>query len=585
MADMDGSGSSGKIFGFFLAVLALAVMGAAVTFFLRPDLFSLGSVNPVAHVSIFPQEAAVGGGQWRLLSQWHGAGDLHEAGNLYRVEFKPIPGWETPPPVVLKKDETGARVEGVYKPVQYSTQTILELSGASTLASRLVPELAEFYLTNIGANEVRRIPGKSADEMTVEGIFYAAREIRAIEISGQGTASGFSALKAGDCDIAMAVHRLSAVDAKIFGEGIITEQSEHRLGMDAVAVLVHRDNPVPSLTIEQVGGIFSGEISNWEQVGGPSAPIKVFVLRENFATRRFVKDFFLDGKDFVSSARVVDIHEMLPELVSQDPWAIGFSSITMANQCREMPLKANADSDAVAPTPESIRKLAYPASRNLYLYLRATTDNVYARDFIRVALGPVGQEVVKKFGFVRNSEVVGDASSADRDTPLDGSQSSFAQLPGTEPPPVLKAPPLKSLPPLVQFDGEAVPESARRTVLQDYLDGVYGAQKLPFVFRFESGNLELDEQGGRDLARIVAMMKEPKNSGKTIVLVGYSDSVGAYASNLAVSRKRAEAVAEALGKKGVQDIVVLAAGEEGAVDRNDIRAGREKNRRVEIWIK
>ena len=585
MADMDGSGSSGKIFGFFLAVLALAVMGAAVTFFLRPDLLSLGSVNPVAHVSIFPQEAAVGGGQWRLLSQWHGAGDLHEAGNLYRVEFKPIPGWETPPPVVLRKDETGARVEGVYKPVQYSTQTILEVSGASTLASRLVPELAEFYLTNIGANEVRRIPGKSADEMTVEGIFYAAREIRAIEISGQGTASGFAALKAGDCDIAMAVHKLSAVDVKIFGEGIITAQSEHRLGMDAVAVLVHKDNPVPSLTIEQVGGIFSGEISNWEQVGGPPAPIKVFVLRENFATRRFVKDFFLNGKDFVSSARVVDIHEMLPELVSQDPWAIGFSSITMANQCREMPLKPGADSDAVAPTPESIRKLAYPAGRNLYLYLRATTDNVYARDFIRVALGPVGQEVVKKFGFVKNSEVVGDASSADRDTPLDGSQSSFAQLPATEPPPVLKAPPLKSLPPLVQFDGEAVPESARRTVLQDYLDGVYGAQKLPFVFRFESGNLELDEQGGRDLARIAAMMKEPKNSGKTIVLVGYSDSVGAYASNLAVSRKRAEAVAEALGKRGVQDIVVLAAGEEGAVDRNDIRAGREKNRRVETWIK
>lgn len=585
MADRDGSGSSGIIFGFFLAVLVIGVMGAAVTFFLRPDLFSLGTVNPVAHVSILPQEAAVGGGQWRLLSQWHEAGKFHEAGNLYRIEFKPIPGWETPAPVVLKKDETGARIEGVYKPAEYSTLTILNLAGSSTLANRLVPELAELYLKNIGANEVRRIPGKNADEMTVEGIFYAAREIRAIEISGRGTAAGFSALKAGDCDIAMATHRLSAVDAKIFGEGVITRQSEHRLGMDAVAVLVHKDNPVPALTIEQVGGIFSGEISNWEQVNGPSAPIKVFVLQDNFATSSFVKDFFLDGKDFVSSARVVDIHDLLPELVSQDPWAIGFSSITMANQCREMPLKPGADSGAVAPTPESIRTLAYPAGRNMYLYLKATTDNVYARDFVRVALGASGQETVKKFGFVKNSEVVGDAAAVDRDTPLDSPESSFAQVTETEPPPVLKAPPLTSLPPLVQFDGEAVPESARRPVLQDYLDGVYGAQKLPFVFHFESGNLELDEQGGRDLARIAVMMKEPKNSGKTIVLVGYSDSVGAYASNLAVSRKRAEAVAEALRKRGLQDLIVLAAGEEGAIERNDIRAGREKNRRVEIWLK
>ncbi|PKN41729.1 MAG: hypothetical protein CVU60_10100 [Deltaproteobacteria bacterium HGW-Deltaproteobacteria-18] len=585
MADRDGSGSSGRFFGFFLAVLAIGVMGAAVTFFLRPDLFSLGTVNPVAHVSISPQEATVGGGQWRLLSQWHEAGEFHEAGNLYRIEFKPIPGWETPPPVVLKKDETGARVEGVYRPAEYSTLTILNLAGSSTLANRLVPELAELYLKNIGANEVRRIPGKNADEMTVEGIFYAAREIRAIGISGRGTAAGFSALKVGDCDIAMATHKLSAVDAKIFGEGVITRQSEHRLGMDAVAVLVHKDNPVPALTIEQVGGIFSGEISNWEQVNGPSAPIKVFVLQNSFATSRFVKNFFLEGKDFATSARVVDIPDLLPELVSQDPWAIGFSSITMANQCREMPLQPGADSGAVAPTPESIRTHAYPAGRNLYLYLKATTDNVYARDFGRVALGASGQETVKKFGFVKNSEIVGDAAAADRDTPLESPESSFAQVAGTEPPPVLKAPPLTSLPPLVQFDGEAVPESARRPILQDYLDGTYGAQKLPFVFHFESGNLELDEQGGRDLARIAAMMKEPKNSGKTIVLVGYSDSVGAYASNLAVSRKRAEVVAEALRKRGLQDLIVLAAGEEGAIERNDIRAGREKNRRVEIWLK
>lgn len=585
MADMDGSGSSGKIVGFFLALMAIALMGAAVTFFLRPDLLTLGSVNPVERVSIFPQEAVVAGGQWRLLSQWHGAGDFHAAGNLYRVEFKPIPGWETPPPVVLKKDETGAEVEGVYKPVQYSTQTILTLAGASTLASRLVPELAEFYLLNIGANEVRKIPGKNAVDMTVEGIFYAAKEIRAIEIAGQGTASGFSALKAGACDIAMATHRISAVDAKIFGEGVITAQSEHRLGMDAVTVLVHKDNPVPALTVEQVGGIFSGEISNWEQVGGPAAPIKVFVLQENFATRRFVKDFFLSGKDFVSSARVVDIPDLLPELVSQDPWAVGFGSITMAGQCREIPLKPGAGSEAVAPTAASIRTVTYPAVRNMYLYHKATTDNIYARDFVRVALGAVGQDIVKKFGFVKNSEVEGDASVADRDAPLDSPGSSFAQALGSEPAPVLKAPALTSLPSLVQFDGEAVPESARREVLQDYLDGVYGAQKLPFVFNFETGNLGLDEQGGRDLARIAAMMKEPKNSGKTIVLVGYSDSVGAYASNLAVSRKRAEAVAEAFRKRGLQDVVVLAAGEEGAIERNDIRAGREKNRRVEIWLK
>jgi phosphate transport system substrate-binding protein len=81
------------------------------------------------------------------------------------------------------------------------------------------------------------------------------------------------------------------------------------------------------------------------------------------------------------------------------------------------------------------------------------------------------------------------------------------------------------------------------------------------------------------------MMQEPRNSNKTVILVGYSDSVGAYASNLAASRKRAEAVEQALKAKGVRNVLVLGAGEEGAVEPNESRVGRENNRRVEIWLK
>jgi len=586
MADMDESGSSGRFFVFLLALLFIAAVGASATFFFRPDLIplSLLSPRPVESVKILPQEAASEGAQWRLVGQWQGLGDYHGAADLFRVEFKPVPGWEAPAPVVIRKDQINAAVEGVYKPARYSTQTILTLAGASTVANRVAPELAALYLTNIGANEVRKIPGNAADEYSVEGIFYAAREIRSIRIAGQGTASGFAALKDDACDVAMATQRLSEADTRIFGPGVITAQSEHRLGMDAVTVVVHKDNPVPALTLEQVGAIFAGEISNWDQVGGPSAPIKTFILQENFGTRLFFEDFFMTGRSFAASARVVDVHDLLPDLVSQDTWAIGFCSLAMANQCREMPLRQRPDSEAVLPSVQSIASLAYPASRNLYLYIKATTGNIYARDFVRVALGEAGQDIVKKFGFVQNSEIMADAGGGGGDA-LPGEAAPAVSVFGQEASPVLKAPSLTTLPPLVQYDGEAVPDNARRAVLQDYLDGIYGAEKLPFVLRFEAGSLDLDEQAVRDVGRVAAMMREPKNSGKTVVLAGFSDSVGPYASNLAVSRKRAEAVAAALGKSGVTEMVILAAGEEGAVERNDIRAGREKNRRVEIWLK
>lgn len=583
MAEMDRSRSTGRILGIFLTLLALVVIGGAVVLTMRPELFSLASARIVDRVSIVPQDAAVAGGQWRMISQWQGAGEFQEAGNLFLVEFKAIPGWETPPAVVLKKGETGAKVEGVYKPAQYSEQTILTLAGASTLANRLVPELAHFYLTHIGANEVRKIPGKSADEFVMQGIFYSTKEIRSIHIEGRGTPAGFAALKDGSCDVALAAERISADEAKAMGEDFLSAESEYRLGMDAVAVVVHKDNPVSALTVEEVGKIFAGEITNWDQVGGPSAAIKVFALRDTFGTRRFFEDMFLSGKGLVPTVREVDVHSLLPDLVSRDPWAIGFSSITVANQCREMPLKAGVVSEAVLPSAQAIRTQAYPAGRSMYLYLMPKSRNVYALDFIRVSLSEKGQEIVKKFGFVGNEDIASGMSNVRQAVQA---QEPVSSAPDMIEPETSKAPPLSGpLPQLVQFDGEVVPDDIRRKVLQDVLDGVFEAAHLPIVFRFEPGSIDLDQQAIKDVNRVVAMMKEPKNLKKKVVLVGYSDSAGAYAPNLAVSRKRAEVVEQLLKAKGLKNVVVLAAGEEGAVQSNESRVGRENNRRVEVWLK
>ena len=584
MSEVDNARSTGKTWCVLLVFLALAAIGFTAALALWPDLISLGSARIVGQVSIAPPEAVTAGGQWRLVSQWQGAGELQEAENLYLVEFKAIPGWEAPAPVVLKNGDARGRVEGVYIPARYAEQTILTLAGSSTLANRLVPELADRYLKHLGADEVRIVPGALADDFSVQGIFYSTKEIRSVEIQGRGTPSGFMALKDGKCDVAMAVHRLSPVDARSIGDDAITAESEHRLGMDAVAVVVHRDNPVKALTLEQVGGIFSGEITDWAQVGGPSAKINVFALRDAFGTRGFFESIFLGHKTFAPGVRDVDVHFMLPELVSQDLWGIGFCSITMAGRCREMPLKVRADSEAVLPTPEAIRTLAYPASRSVYLYVRADSENIYARDFIRLSLSDAGQDIVGKFGFVNLGEISGAPAA---ETHVSGSQQGAVPSifrPGA--PSVLKAPALTGpLPPLVQIDGEVVTEGTRKAVLQEYLDGIYGAEHLPFVFRFQSSSLDPDQKALQDVDRVAALMKNPANASKAVILVGFSDSVGDYESNLAVARKRAEAVAGKLQAKGVRNVIVLAAGEEGAVEPNESRLGRERNRRVEIWLK
>lgn len=585
MSEEEKAGSTGKAWCFLLAFVALAAIAFAGALALWPDMISLGSRSIVGAVSIAPPEAASAGGQWRIVSQWQGAGEMQEAENLYLVEFKAIPGWEAPAPVVVGKDSPG-RVEGVYIPVQYSETTILTLSGSSTMADRVIPELARHYLQHLGADEVRMVPGETAADVSVQGIFFPAKTIRTIEIRGGGTTSGFVDLKDGRCDLTLAAHRLSPVDAKAFGPGVITDESGHRLCMDAVSVVVHRDNPVKELTADQVGGIFSGEITNWDQVGGPSGAINVFALGEAFGTRGFFESVFLGSRQFSGAVRDVQVHSQLPELVSRDIWGIGFCSVALAGPCREMPIRTGEDSEALLPTTETIRNLAYPASRSLYLYVRAASRNMHATDFITLSLSDAGQAIVGKYGFV-NLKAIAGAPAAE--VHFSTSQQSGQTVPSIfrpGAPSVLKAPALTGpLPPLVQLDGEVVAGETRRAVLQEYLDGIYGAERLPIIFGFQSSSLDPDQQAIRDVNRVAAMMKEPANASKAVILAGFSDSVGDYESNLAVSRKRAEAIAERLRANGVRNIIVLAAGEEGAIEPNESRVGRERNRRVEIWLK
>ena len=589
MVDVGGTRLKRRVMNWFLVSLAIAFIGGAVVLTLKPELFFLGSTRQLAQVAITPHEATMMGAQWRLVTQWQGAGAHKDSESLYLVEFKSIPGWLAPSPVVLKKGETGAVVEGVYTPMEYVEQTILTLGGASTMANRLAPELAQFYLTHIGANEIRKLPGKNTDELTVQGIFYATKEIRTIHIQGQGTPGGLAALRDNSCDVAMIAGDIAP--------GRLDSLVGYKVAMDAVAVVVHQANPVPALTVAEVGKIFNGEITNWNEVGGPTAPIKVFALKDTYGTRNFFDAVFLRGKALTEYAREIDIHSQLPELVTQDPWAIGYCSIALANQCREMPLKVSSDADPVLPSPQAIRAMHYPAYRNLYLYSRSDSKNVFAQDFISVSRSPAGQAIVRKFGFVGGAEDINqddsqgpvlispqEESAADVQNGLplkmDDGGNETASADSHE-----ASEAEEELPFIFQYENEVVSTDLRSRVLQEYRSATQGAEKLPMVFNFEGASYALRPEAVKDVALLAQMMREETHAGKQIILVGFSDSMGAYEANLDISKKRAEAVAQALALQGVKDVRIVSAGEEEAVESNESRAGRERNRRVETWMK
>lgn len=398
------SSSAGKVGGNILFVL-LALVGTACAIFFttKSDFFSSQSTWP-QRVKITPGEAVRDGAQWRVVSQWQDVeGDQKEP--VHFVEFKALPGWTTPLPVVLKKGEGDTGVVGVYQRMEYPEEVILRLEGSTTMSSRLAPELAQYYLIRLGSDEVRKLPGKDEGDTRMQGVFHSKRKIRTIQIKGGGTPWGFSTLSEGMCDLAMAAGRPSPDQAALFSYDITSPETEFQVGMEAVAIVVHRNNPVQALTKSEVGKIFRGEITNWSQVGGSAAPITIFTLGDTFGAKRVVQDILMDGEPYAPAARSVYVHSAMSASVSADPYAIGFCSLGFVQQCRTLSIKEGAGINGVSPTPESIRAGTYPAIRNLYFYRQRESKNVHARDFIRLAQSIEGQDLVDYCGFVSMTNI------------------------------------------------------------------------------------------------------------------------------------------------------------------------------------
>src|SRR5271165_1001764 len=118
-----------------------------------------------------------------------------------------------------------------------------------------------------------------------------------------------------------------------------------------------------------------------------------------------------------------------------------------------------------------------------------------------------------------------------------------------------------------------------------YADDARGAAKLNIILHFHLGSTRLDNQAMDDVRRLVELLKSPGYHGKTLLLFGFSDNIGGKRSNTALSRERAEVVAEELEKNGLNPALVTGYGKALPIATNDTDEGRQQNRRVEVWLR
>ncbi|ADZ08729.1 phosphate binding protein [Methanobacterium lacus] len=216
-----------------------------------------------------------------------------------------------------------------------------------------------------------------------------------ITVQGGGTAVGIKSAQDGTANIGTASKALSTNDS----QGL----TQYTLGQDGVVAIVSPNNNLTGLTKDQLKGIFSGNITNWNQVGGPDAKINVIVREEGSGTRDAFQDIVL-GKlsngtkvSFVSSAIVQSSTQAVQQAVSQDPNAIGFCSFAdLGNDTKALSI------NGISASASTIADGTYTIQRP-FLFLVKGDAKGEVKNFIDWVMGPEGQAILTSQKIIKST--------------------------------------------------------------------------------------------------------------------------------------------------------------------------------------
>ncbi|MFN2354903.1 MAG: phosphate ABC transporter substrate-binding protein [Desulfopila sp.] len=209
-----------------------------------------------------------------------------------------------------------------------------------------------------------------------------------ITVAGGGTGIGVQKVGQGLVDIGNTGRAPSEEEIAKFG------LKSFDFAIDGVAPIVHPDNPVKSLTTQQIRDIFAGRITRWSEVGGPDAAIHVYSREEASGTHEVFWKKLLKKEAVVGTANVIQSNGAMKVAISQDGNAIGYMSIGHIDSSVN-PL----DVDGVTPSQETAIDGSYPAVRHLFMNTKGEPTPL-AQAFIDYILSEEGASIIGTSGYI-----------------------------------------------------------------------------------------------------------------------------------------------------------------------------------------
>jgi len=220
----------------------------------------------------------------------------------------------------------------------------------------------------------------------------------AILVSGMGSSAGIESVSKGSSDIGTSSRELKDAELDLGLE-------DTPVAYDAIAVIVHPDNPVSDLTTLEVRSIFAGVITNWSEVGGPDLPIGLVNRDEASGTREAFSKIIMDDAQFDHGAVVLPGTGQVRSVIADVRGAIGYISLGFVTD----DVKAVAI-DGVEPSEATVVSGDYPVQRVLHFFAKDDLSDI-ARDYIEYVLSPDVQDtIVRDAGFIpiTAKEAIGD---------------------------------------------------------------------------------------------------------------------------------------------------------------------------------
>lgn len=254
------------------------------------------------------------------------------------------------------------------------------------------------------------IENKGSDTIVNLALAWAERyqsdhpDVR-ISVTGGGSGTGIAALINGTVDLANASRQIKQEEIdQAQANGV--EPVEHTIARDAIAVIVHPENPVSELTLKQISDIYSGKYNNWTEVGGEDRPIVRLSRETNSGTHVYFLETVLrlghseDRTLFSMDTLLLPSSEGIIAEVRQNPNAIGYDGLGYVPEDLKMIAIAEEEGGSyVLPSIPTVNDKSYPIARDLYMYTDGQPSGVL-KEYLDWILSAEAQEIVAELGFV-----------------------------------------------------------------------------------------------------------------------------------------------------------------------------------------